>query len=420
MVIGQANPWGASPTNKPDQLEPDRDQLEMFVDALLRHRGTVGYLSFRSFLDNNKVLKPIRTVGLAHSKFDEIIDIAVEQARRAAQNPQPAVFCPPIAVFGNSVVASDREGWQAREQDLLLGLVISVECDQHPDEARAKLEEILGPATVVVKSGGQWINGNAEPEDKLHLHWRLAVPAKGDDLKKLKQARKLATAIVGGDASNVPSVHCLRWPGSYHRKSAPRLCKIVHLNADREVHLDEALRLLIAAAPPEPPRSNGGEPGTADPAEWGELTENILAGRYLHLSTLRLTAKKLAAGMKRGAVVNEVRELMNLSAARKERPEEWQQRYDDIPRLVDDWVKDHPQPEPAGDGIAQGREGLREKPGPDDRREVMLEFDPAPYNFPDPAKIPPRQWLYGRHYMRGVVSVTMGAPGRLKSTTSLT
>jgi hypothetical protein len=47
-------------------------------------------------------------------------------------------------------------------------------------------------------------------------------------------------------------------------------------------------------------------------------------------------------------------------------------------------------------------------------------FDPKPYSFPDPATIPSRKWLQGRHYMRGVVSGTIGAPGRMKSTTSLT
>jgi hypothetical protein len=51
---------------------------------------------------------------------------------------------------------------------------------------------------------------------------------------------------------------------------------------------------------------------------------------------------------------------------------------------------------------------------------VPLVFNPPTYHFPDPAKIPPRQWLFGRHYMRGVVSATLGAPGRLKSTTLLT
>jgi len=65
-------------------------------------------------------------------------------------------------------------------------------------------------------------------------------------------------------------------------------------------------------------------------------------------------------------------------------------------------------------GISQGPNGLSENPAP-----PPFAFDPKPYQFPDPAKIQPRQWLYGRHYMRGVVSATLGAPGRLKSTNSL-
>jgi hypothetical protein len=39
-------------------------------------------------------------------------------------------------------------------------------------------------------------------------------------------------------------------------------------------------------------------------------------------------------------------------------------------------------------------------------------FDPAPYIPPAPAKIPRREWL--------VVSATLGAPGRLKSTVGMT
>jgi hypothetical protein len=51
---------------------------------------------------------------------------------------------------------------------------------------------------------------------------------------------------------------------------------------------------------------------------------------------------------------------------------------------------------------------------------VAFTFDLAPYAFPDPASIPAREWLFGRHYIRGAVSATIGAPGRLKSTTVLT
>ena len=50
---------------------------------------------------------------------------------------------------------------------------------------------------------------------------------------------------------------------------------------------------------------------------------------------------------------------------------------------------------------------------------TLLKFAPSPYIFPDPARIPRRQWLFGRHYIRGAVSATIGAPGRGKSTNAL-
>jgi hypothetical protein len=49
---------------------------------------------------------------------------------------------------------------------------------------------------------------------------------------------------------------------------------------------------------------------------------------------------------------------------------------------------------------------------------VVIDY--PPYIPPDPAKIPKREWLYGRYYIRGVVSATLGRPGRLKSTVSMT
>jgi len=57
---------------------------------------------------------------------------------------------------------------------------------------------------------------------------------------------------------------------------------------------------------------------------------------------------------------------------------------------------------------------------PPPANSAAFTFDPAPYAFPDPASIPPREWLFGRHYIRGAVGASIGAPGRLKSTTALT
>jgi hypothetical protein len=153
-------------------LEPDREQLEAFVNTIFRYAGDRGYVAIRSFFqENNKVFR--RSIAGLSGGLKYLIDVAEDDARRAAQNPTAVVFCPPLAVFAGK--------GRAREEDVLLGPALSVECDEHPLKARVTLEALLGPATVVVQSGGRWINGGGAPEDKLHLHWRLAKPAEGKD-----------------------------------------------------------------------------------------------------------------------------------------------------------------------------------------------------------------------------------------------
>jgi hypothetical protein len=221
-------------------LEPSRDELEIFVDAALRHRGNEGFISLRSFYDDGDRSKPAFRICPVSLKgdFRFLIDCAVDEARRAAQFPKPIVFSPPMCVFSNKE--------RAREQDVLAGLVLSVECDRHPHEARRQLEDLLGPATVVVRSGGIWVDDDGEVHDKLHLHWRLAQPACGDELIALKNARASAARLVGGDGSNNPVNHPIRWPGSWHRKKEPRLCTIVTVNPDVEIALAAAIAVLPA------------------------------------------------------------------------------------------------------------------------------------------------------------------------------
>jgi hypothetical protein len=47
------------------------------------------------------------------------------------------------------------------------------------------------------------------------------------------------------------------------------------------------------------------------------------------------------------------------------------------------------------------------------------DIDPTPWNYRDPATIPPRDWLYGRHLLRRVVSAKIGAGGVGKSVLSI-
>ena len=50
-------------------LEPDRDQLEIFVDALFRHAGDKGFVAVRSFYEGAD--KPFR---LSAANFREACD----------------------------------------------------------------------------------------------------------------------------------------------------------------------------------------------------------------------------------------------------------------------------------------------------------------------------------------------------------
>ncbi len=188
---------------------------------------------------------------------------------------------------------------------------------------------------MIVRSGGIWLNEHAEPEDKLHVHWRLSAPATGDDRAELKEARRLATRIAGGDASSISAVHPLRWPGSWHRKATPRMCEIAHADPDREIDLHEALVALRAAAPAEP-QGNGADYSAGDGEDWEPLLAKIIEAEEIYPSCPPLTMKFLRSGMNDGAVVNVTRAVVNLSKARVAEPQRWRNAYDKIPAMVRD------------------------------------------------------------------------------------
>ena len=315
-------------------LEPDRDQLERFVADIFRHVGNEGFVSIRAFYENDNRPFRIQAVSL-NQGLGRVIAAAEDIARRTANERRPGVFCPPLAVFSN--------GEHAREEDLLEAPALSVELDAHPRAALAKLVNVLGPPTVLVRSGGQWVDPqNRGSEVKLHIHWRLAEPARGDDLAVLKHARRLATKLVGGDPSNVPTVHPMRWPGSWHCKRDPVLCEIEAEDPDREIALAAAVTALVAAA------GNGADAddqtdapaggNTDDPAEeieradWAVFQRKIINGEELHDSTLRLLASYIADGIPEKLAVRQVRALMLISTAPHD--ERWQARMHDLPRLA--------------------------------------------------------------------------------------
>jgi len=272
----------------------------------------------------------INAVKLNGRGLAPLVEKAAEQAQWAADLHRRAVFAPPLAGLDNRA--------RAREVDLSEGYALSVECDQRPDEARKLLEQILGPATVIVASGGTWTDARTgEVQDKLHLHWRLSEPATGGDLAQLKEARRLATRLVGGDATNVPLVHPIRWPGSWHRKGAPRMARIVE-QTEHELHLADALDKLRLVQPSKAEAPKPGEAGEQrqdrqDDRPTHELIAGILSGESYHPNLIPLSSRLIGAGMIPGAAVKFLRQIMQAVPAER-RDFRWQSRWDDIPRIV--------------------------------------------------------------------------------------
>jgi hypothetical protein len=302
-------------------LEPNRDQIEMFVDAIFRH-AQGGFVSLRAFVEGSNDVFRKTPIKIVSNNLSHLCDAVEDDARRAAQHPRAVVFAPPLATFAN--------GQSATERDVVEGYTVSVEVDEHPDAARAKLETILGPATTVIRSGGVWNDGNGGAQDKLHLHWRLTRPARErDDLVKLKRVREICARLVGADPTSIPVSHPIRWPGSWHRKAQPRLTEIVACDPDIEIELADALARLEPLAPTPPPTDNrAAQPG----GEWDTLTGNILAGKNLHTTIARLAMKMLRGGTPEIMAVQMLRGMMD--AAQAPHDDRWRDRYADIPRAV--------------------------------------------------------------------------------------
>ena len=333
------------------QAPADGDEIATFADALLRYVDA-GFIAVRGFEDGGD--EPFSrhlwtSVDVAHGL--ERVTLAVRRIATAAAAPRSrAVVCPPLAAFTKQKTA--------KESDLLQGPVLSVELDSRPAEALAKARALLGPPTVVVASGGGWTNpATGELEPKLHGHWRLREAATGGDLALLKDARRRLTHLVGGDASNVPAVHPIRWPGTPHRKNGDRMARIVELNVDAEIDL----RLVLDLLPPVEMGQGNGAGASApnsdgNPEATDELVRQITSGQSYHAPLVALAARYATDGMAAGRIVRSLRGLLKAVLADQRdggTPGRWQARYDAVPAIVQSAIAKFapvdrkPRPDPA-------------------------------------------------------------------------
>lgn len=217
------------------------DHLTTFTNSIFRHCSPDGWVKHYVFEHGGKDTKPRR------SDWGRLSDVAkmhdfIEWSR---QRPG-TVYCPPVGTF-TDISRSTIEANVSEAPALV------VELDDNPTEMRGIAEAVLGPATLVVRSGGVTPDG----EDKLHLYWRLTRPARTPEERAvLKAARHALGALCEADMTAVPLMHPMRWPGSWHTKGTPRLCEII-AETENELDLHAAYAILneVAPTPIRPARS---------------------------------------------------------------------------------------------------------------------------------------------------------------------
>jgi hypothetical protein len=132
--------------------------------------------------------------------------------------------------------------------------------------------------------------------------------------------------------------------------------------ADAQQLIDDAAELLVAEhgykrADRREKKGNGEDTG-GEHIDWASLTSKILAGQELHDSTRDLAASYIGSGMLAAHALRQLRALMLVSSTAHD--ERWQQRFDNLGRLVRD---------------AEVKFGKAEAPQGDEPRFKLKRFD---------------------------------------------
>jgi hypothetical protein len=234
------------------KLEADAEAVAAFASAIFKHALPDTFIHWRAFRqeikgepaprDNKALIFEYMAIP-PDGALRPVAAMATTLASRAANMYPAANYCPPLCTFNHRT--------EGKAEHIAAGLVLSVDLDRHPRTSLGTLKGLLGPPTVVVATGGEYIDpATGEAEPKLHAHWRLRTPTRTSETHaQLRYARELACRLVAGDATTVPINHPLRWPGSWHKKDPdnPRLARNAEIN-DTEIDLGDAVTVLEQAA----------------------------------------------------------------------------------------------------------------------------------------------------------------------------
>ena len=351
----------------------DRDEIARYIHALFSlAEGVSGWVRFNAFADaaDRKASAPL-WVEWHGDNIDEIVAAAGKTAEYAASEPLDGYIVPVI------VPALFHDASSARQDNLKTVLAVFADFDAWPEPAFAHAIAGFGsgevfPPSFVSRSGGEWTAPDGSKQPNRHAYWLLRDPVTGKaNIDRMWELQRKANVLCGSDTS-ATCVHPMRYAGCVRRKANGSPIKVARLEScevlnppelqsdDVTYTADDLARRLGQAVPFSRPQGAAGAAGSgagsakatkapgsqAGPSSTGqtaavgvtddELRQRIIRGEHgdLHPSLRSLAYRLLADGGDEAAVIRELEDLMQQSAAKTARPADWQARFDDLPRAV--------------------------------------------------------------------------------------
>ena len=245
-------------------------------------------------------------------------------ARRAAQDPKPVVFCPPLATF--------RKDKGAGEADLVEGYTFRSNATRtrKPRAQSSNRCSARSPSRCAPAASGR---ATARPTIRCICIGGSPSRQRARNNSPSSSARGRSPAIWSAPIPP-PRRSVIRCDGRARGTARPSRGRARSSPRRRLRPRDRSRRRRLQAlepfAPAPVPADANGAAGPS--ADWDEHVGNILRGEQLHKSLTELAMKLVVSGMGGRAAGNHLRALMRQSQA--PRDERWQNRFDYIPRAV--------------------------------------------------------------------------------------
>ena len=322
-----------------------------------------GFVPVRLLPETGTPDKPIRQM---FCETDDLADSLASSADRAASEGR-AVFVVPCTVAAPG---------SARAADIRQSAVVLIDIDAGDiDAIRKYLETYLGPASLVVHSGGRTAKG----QDKLHLYWRLTEAAQGDDLEQLRDLRQTIAEKAGGDPSFASLHQPIRVPGTIHGKNGVRTPVRILADTGREydlVEFAEAAEAMPALVPQPRDRERPTAPTTGHrdkPGQQQLAQTYVRAGGVDGITRFDAISSAIGHWLRNARLgnctVDEARQAVadyNMAMMRPPWPEDrLRKEFDALQRLD---LKNHPAP----DAAAKTAAGIDADPTPAANSEDAL------------------------------------------------